>query len=267
MQLSTAQRLKLYVRQPLLSALRIAGNVPVALRETSDGVCVIVEGRTIHVPAALCWKYYRQGWKGRLAKLAAEYGLMTRFSLGRDSLVLDIGANTGDFAHACARLGARVICFEPDPSVYGCLVRNVASTHGIETHDLVVWKEDGEVAFGLAPERHDSSVFAEGAPTVMRPAKRLDHFAKAHGIGQVTLLKCDAEGAEPEVLEGAGDFLHEVAFVSIDTGAERKGARTNRECAALLASREFDVVDERIGTRLMTFGVNRRFQRDVGRVA
>jgi FkbM family methyltransferase len=259
MQLSTAQRFKLHVRQPLLSALGIGGNVPVKLEETEDGVSVLVEGRRVHVPAALCWKYYRQGWEGRLARLEQEYGIGERFTLDEDSVVLDIGANTGEFAHVCARYGARVICFEPDPSVYKCLARNVAETPGVETHDLVVWKEDGEIAFGLAPERHDSSVFAHGAPRVMRRAQRLDSFAKARGIARVTLLKCDAEGAEPEVLEGAGAFLKQVAFVSIDTGAERMGARTNLECASLLEAAGFEVVEDRIGTRHMTYGVNRSF--------
>ena len=257
MQLSTAQRLKLHLRQPLLSALGIGGNVPVRLEQTAEGLAIVIEGRRVHVPAALCWKYYRQGWDARLARLEQEYGIGERFTLDEESVVLDIGANTGEFAHVCARYGARVLCFEPDPSVYKCLVRNVADAAGVETHDVVVWKEDGEVAFGLAPERHDSSVFAEGAPRVMRRAQRLDSFAKAQGLGRVTLLKCDAEGAEPEVLEGAGDFLKQVAFVSIDTGAERMGARTNLECAAILDAAGFDVVEDRIGTRHMTYGANR----------
>lgn len=257
MQLSPAQRLKLHLRQPLLSALGIGGNVAVRLEDSPDGLCVLVDGRRIYVPAALCWKYYRQGWDGRLNRLEQEYGIGERFTLDEDSVVLDIGANTGEFAHVCARYGARVICFEPDPSVFACLMRNVAETPAVEAHDIVVWKEDGEVAFGLAPERHDSSVFAQGAPRVMRRAQRLDSFAATHGVGRVTLLKCDAEGAEPEVLEGAGDFLKSVAFVSIDTGAERMGARTNLECAALLEAGGFEVVDVSIGTRHMTYGVNR----------
>lgn len=257
MSLSLTQRFKLHVRQPVLAALGIGGNVALRLEETPEGTSVLVEGRRVFVPAALCWKYYRQGWQGRLERLAQEYGVGTVFPLDESSIVLDIGANSGEFAHLCARHRARVISFEPDPSVYDCLVRNMRGTPGIETHDFVVWNKDGEIAFGLAPERHDSSVFASQAPTALRPARRLDTFAAERGLDRATLLKCDAEGAEPEVLEGAGEFLRSVNYVSVDTGAERNGARTNKECASILEDKGFEVRETRVGTRLMTYGFNR----------
>lgn len=260
MQLSTVQRLKLHLRQPLLSALGIDGNVPVRLEEDAEGLVAVVDGRRVFIPDALCWKYYRQGWEGRLDRLEREYGVGERFALDETSLVLDVGANTGEFAHVAARYGARARCFEPDPSVYACLVRNTRALAGVSTYEEVVWNADGVVAFGLAPERHDSSVFAEGAPRAERPAVRLDTFARRHGIARVTLLKCDAEGGEPEVLEGAGAFLRDVQFVSIDTGPERNGARTHDACKAILEDAGFEVVEDRVGTRHMTYGVNTRFR-------
>ena len=257
MQLSTVQRLKLHVRQPLLSALKIDGNVPVRLEETADGLVAVVDGRRVHIPAALCWKFYRKGWEGRLDRLEQEYGVGDRFILDETSLVLDIGANTGEFAHVVARHGARAHCFEPDPSVFGCLKKNTAGLAGITVHDRVIWKENGTVSFGIASERHDSSVFAEGAPRVERAAMRLDTFAREAGVTRVSLLKCDAEGAEPEVLEGAGAFLKQIENVSIDTGPERNGERTHDACKAILEGAGFEVIEDRIGTRQMTYGVNK----------
>lgn len=255
MQLSTGQRAKL-LRQRIFAALRINGEKDVRLEEADDGLYVRVDGRRIAVPSPLRWKLYRKGWEARLERLAREYGVGRHAALGPDSVVLDVGANAGEFAHVCARHGARALCFEPDPAVFACLQRNVAELSRVDAFDDVVWKADGEIEFGLAPERADSSVFAEG-PKVKKRAVTIATIARERALTRIDLLKCDAEGAEPEVLEGIGEAFPLIRAVALDTGAERMGARTNAECAAILAANGFDVIEEKIGTRLMTYGVRK----------
>jgi len=255
-QLSAAQRLKL-LRQRLFAALGIGGDVEVRLEETADGVFVRVDGRRIAVPSPLRWKFYRKGWATRLDRLASEYGVGRHVFLDADSVVLDVGANTGDFAHLCARFGARVLCFEPDPAAFACLRKNIAVLNNARAFDCAIWKENGAIDFALAPERADSSVFAEG-PRIKKRAVAIETFAREEGLTRIDLIKCDAEGAEPEVLEGVGDAYPLVRAVALDTGPERKGKRTNEECAAILRANGFEVVDEKIGTRWMTYGVRRR---------
>lgn len=253
MQLPLAQRLKL-ARQRLLAAFGVGGEVDVRLDEAPDGLFVLVEGRRIAVPSPLRWKLYRKGWEARLDRLAREYGVGRFARLGAESVVLDIGANAGEFAHVCARYGARVFCFEPDPTVFACLQKNIAGLANVEAIGDVIWKEDGEIDFALAPERADSSVFADG-PKVKKRAVTIESFVRERRLSRIDLLKCDAEGAEPEVLEGVGAAFPLIRVVALDTGAERQGARTNVECAAILRANGFTVTDEKIGTRQMTFGV------------
>lgn len=253
MQISAVQRLKL-LRQDILAALKIGANVPVAVAETADGLFVTVDGRRIAVPSPLRWKLYRQGWEARLNRLEREYGVGRCAALTAESVVLDIGANAGEFAHVCARYGARVYCFEPDPAVFACLQHNVAGLPNASAHDAVIWKTDGEIDFALAPDRADSSVFAEG-PRVKKRALTIEAFAREQGLSRIDLLKCDAEGAEPEVLEGVGAAWPLIRTVALDTGAERRGARTHEACRTILERRRFGVFDEKIGTRFMTYGV------------
>lgn len=259
MQLSPVLRLKL-LRQRVLAALHIDSNVEVSLEEAPDGLFVRVEGARIAVPSPLRWKLYRQGWAARLDRLAREYGVGRHVWLGPDSVVLDIGANAGEFAHVCARLGARVYCFEPDPAVFACLQKNIASLANTSAHDDVVWKENGEIDFALAPDRADSSVFASG-PRVRKRAVTIEAFARGHSISRIDLIKCDAEGAEPEVLEGIGAAFPLVRAVALDTGPEREGERTNEACAAILRANGLEVIDEKIGTRSMTYGLRRDTRR------
>ncbi len=255
LQLPLAQRLKL-ARQRVLAVLRVGGNVDVRLEESAEGLFVCVEAARIAVPSPLRWKLYRQGWAARLDRLEREYGVGRHFTLGPQSVVLDIGANVGEFAHVCARYGARTFCFEPDPDVFACLQQNIAALRDASAFDCVVWKEDGAVDFGLAPARADSSVFADG-PHIVKAAKTIAAMAREQSFARIDLVKCDAEGAEPEVLEGIGDAFPMVHAVALDTGAERKGKRTNDSCAAILRANGFDVIDETIGTRNMTFGLRR----------
>lgn len=253
MQLSAAQRLKL-LRQRILAALRIGGAVDVRLDETADGLFVRVDGRRIAVPSPLRWKLYRKGWEARLDRLEHEYGVGRHATLTPESIVIDVGANAGEFAHVCARYGARVYCFEPDPSVFACLASNIATLEKAQAFDDVIWNNDGEIDFALAPERADSSVFADG-PRMKKRTVTIASFACNNALSRIDLIKCDAEGAEPEVLEGVGEAFPLVRAVALDTGPERRGARTNEACAAILRRNGFSVIDEKIGTRWMTYGV------------
>lgn len=255
MQLSPGQRLKL-LRQDALAALKIGGNVRVRLEESAEGVFIHVEGERISVPSALRWKLYRKGWQARLDRLEREYGVNQYFRLSADSVVLDVGANAGEFAHVCARYGARVHCFEPDPDVFACLRRNIARLANAEAHDAVIWKSDGAIEFALAPARADSSVFAEG-PKVRKQAVTVASLSRTLGLPRIDLIKCDAEGAEPEVLESVGVAWPLVRGVALDTGPERAGARTDGACRAILEREGFAVIDEKVGTRLMTYGLRR----------
>jgi len=253
LQLSPVQRLKL-ARQRVLAFLGAGGNVDVRLEEAPGGLFVLVDGQRIAVPSPLRWKLYRKGWAARLDRLEREYGVGRHATLGPGSVVLDVGANAGEFAHVCARRGASVFCFEPDPGAYSCLQKNVSELAGVVACDDVIWKENGDIEFALAPERADSSVFAEG-PKIRRRAVTIESIASEYGLSRIDLIKCDAEGAEPEVLEGVGAAFPIVRAIALDTGPERQGKRTNMECAAILNANGFRIVEERIGTRWMTYGL------------
>ena len=203
------------------------------------------------------WKLYRKGWAKRMRELQAAYGVDRYFPLNSNSVVLDIGANTGDFTLGVAAQCARVYCFEPDPQAYRALQRNVAGLGNVVLVNKVVWKADEPVSFGLETARADSSVFSEAAERVEVPGVRLKTFIEEQGIERVTLVKCDAEGAEPEVLEGVLDAAARIDGFAFDTGAERGGACTNEACEKLLRDYGFEAFTEPAGGRQMTYGLRR----------
>ena len=110
------QRLKL-LRQSVYAALSFRGHVPLAIEDCPLGAAIQVKDATVYVPSALRWKLYKKGWCARLDQLEREYGVGRHVVLGPESVVIDIGANVGEFAHIAARYGARIICIEPDPFI------------------------------------------------------------------------------------------------------------------------------------------------------
>lgn len=256
-ELPLKQRLKL-VRQSVYATLGFRGHVRLSVSADPLGAEIQVEDRTIHVPSVLRWKLYKKGWRARLNQLEREYGVGRHCKLGKDDVVLDIGANAGEFAHIAARYGARIFCAEPDPRAFACLEANTAALPGVSLHDALLWKDCSAIPFFSAPERADSSIFDEGqGPKLTKKAITLEQFCADNAIARIDFLKCDAEGAEPEVLEGAGAMLQKIRFIALDTGAERQGARTHKECRAILETNGFNVIDETVGKRLMTYGLNR----------
>lgn len=249
-------RLKL-LRQSLYGMLGYKNNVRLALLEEADGLTIEFEGRKHAIPDVLRWKLYRWGWAKRERELKLAYGVGVHFEV-KGGVVLDVGANTGDFALSVAGECSHVYCFEPDPKAALSLKRNIAPHTNITLVPKVVWKADEPVSFGLETSRADSSVFSEAKERVEVPGVTLQSFIREAGIKRVALVKCDAEGAEPEVLEGvleAAKFIDGFAF---DTGAERLGKSTEKECERLLRDYGYEAFTTVAGGRQMTYGVRRR---------
>ena len=243
------------MRQDALAAVGLHGHKRVRLAAHPLGAEVrVFDGRVV-VPSPFRWKLYRKGWEARLDQLAAEYGVGRHIVLTGASVVIDVGANAGEFAHVCARAGARVYCIEPDAATRACLVENIRELTNATAHDALFWKNETTVPFASIPAHADSSVFAESAQSELRRATTLDGFCAQNDIKNIDLLKCDAEGAEPEVLQGAEKMLAHCRVVAVDTGAERRGERTHAACRAILERHGFQVVDEAVGKRLMTYGL------------
>lgn len=254
MHIPTPIRLKLF-RQWALATLGLKRNVHLKLTEEAGVLYIHFEGKQHAIPDILRWKVYRHGWVSRTNELKAAYGVGRYFNLNRQSVVIDIGANTGDFTLGVAPLCKSVYCFEPDPKAHKCPTLNLAKSPNVEIVRKGVWKKDETISFGLETARADSSVFSQAIERVEIDGITLDSFIKEKKINRVALVKCDAEGAEPEVLQGALASASLIDGFAFDTGAERAGQCTDKECEELLRSYGYKTFTEVAGGRQMTYGL------------
>ncbi len=253
--LSPAERLK-FMRHGLYATVGYQRRAPLRLQE-ADGYCRISapDGSVLRVSPE-SWRHYKRGLTARLRSLDAQY-----FFTALDpppGPVLDVGAHVGEFSLLALNQGRTVYAVEPDPDALACLRRNLADKKALKVIDALIWNAEEDVTFSLAASQADSSIFGTGNPgnatgTICRRTTTLDQIAADHKIDALAFLKCDAEGAEPEVLEGGRRLLLRTARVAIDTGPERSGSRTTVACETLLRDAGFAVHTRNRG-RVVTYG-------------
>jgi len=133
-------------------------------------------------------------------------------------IVLDIGANIGIHTlHMARRVGrqGRVLAFEPNVVVREELEKNISINKitNVSVLKVALWERGGEETFyfpedgmeamgGLKP----NSRFKVASEAKVETA-RLDSVLAQLNIRQVDFIKIDVEGAELNVLKGAGSLL------------------------------------------------------------
>lgn len=157
--------------------------------------------------------------------------------LSAGGTLLDIGANIGLVSvPATERTGIRTLAFEPDPRNAELLRRNVA-LHGLEervtVHETALFSRDGAMSLGRDASNHGdhrllAATSTRGAPepaasdaapapranpspetpvvATARLATLLDDTTLA-ALPRPVVAKIDTQGAEVDVLEGAGETL------------------------------------------------------------
>jgi FkbM family methyltransferase len=138
-----------------------------------------------------------------------------------DSLIsgtfIDVGAHVGFFTLPAARrlvdLG-RVIAIEPHPARFRFLRENVAR-NGLANVDCLpcaVGEREGTATLydldaSLVPHPRDVSLEHSHGRPFRVPLRTIDGLCEEAGISDITLVKIDVEGFEPQVLRGMRSTL------------------------------------------------------------
>ncbi|MDA4113605.1 MAG: FkbM family methyltransferase [Thaumarchaeota archaeon] len=121
-----------------------------------------------------------------------------------DGVFVDVGANLGFYSVLACKGGNRVISVEPNPTVASCLKENLennCSPGKYTVHNVAAWKENGISHFDT-PNRSGVGHISESGIVVQ--TRSVDSLLN----GQIPdMIKIDAEGAEPEILEGMKSTL------------------------------------------------------------
>ena len=160
---------------------------------------------------------YKDGLAPRARDLGRSY-FLDRIDFNAGDAVLDCGANVGDFYlwFLLNKIDIDYTGFEPSPVEFSCLRKNV---EGQSVHNIGLWNKTDELTFYVSSQGADSSLIEPRHydEKIVVQTKRLESMIER----PVKLLKLEAEGAEPEILEGLGDKLSSIEYITADLGYER----------------------------------------------
>jgi FkbM family methyltransferase len=149
----------------------------------------------------------------------------------RIDVVLDVGANVGQWAADLRELGYRdwIVSFEPLSAAFAQLRKRAARDPRWKTVNLALGPNPGKATINIAGNSQSSSLLpmldqhVKSAPqsayvgreeiTVQTLATALDEH---RALGQRSYVKIDAQGYERLILDSGGDALSQVAGVQLE---------------------------------------------------
>jgi FkbM family methyltransferase len=175
------------------------------------------------------------------------------------NLVLDVGANAGQYGRHLIRSGyrGRIVSFEPLPSAYEKLRMNRWSFGAWRVEPVALGAEDSTATLNVSGNSQSSSLqpmlaaHVEAAPnasyvsTCDVQVRRLDGlFDQHYRSGDHCYLKLDVQGHEHQVIAGAERCLDRITAIQMELSIEPlyEGAQTWREAIDFM---------EQLGFKLM----------------
>ena len=193
--------------------------------------------------------FYSRGLKHRYQSLLIEYSLNNLFQLkiNKNDLIIDCGANIGEFSKGIFKFlnNKNIICFEPDPDEFVIMEKNCCFSN-LKHQKLGLSNVDGVSTFYLNNITGDSSIISDGGSTNKMSIQtvRLDNFINKNYKNKIIgILKVEAEGFEPEVLEGCENIFHKIKYITVDCGPERNGLTTFKEINDNLVKNNFSLIN------------------------
>ena len=205
---------------------------------------VKTEAGIFHTPTVYRTLNLSSGLEWRTNLLAKSYGISyfkTVFSK-KNPVVIDIGANIGEFSMYCVKKNSKVYSVEHDKVVFPMLKLNVEKFFpNIVPFNMSISNNTGKQNLYYAT--------LTGSTTIVEPIKT-DDYEKIELENFSSENKCDAEGAEPEIIKGLRKNSDRIGYITIDTIGERNGEDTTDEVVELLKERNFEIIkipDEQMG--------------------
>jgi len=172
--------------------------------------------------------------------------------------ILDVGANTGQFAYYTRKIGYKndIISFEPLTSAFGILEKFAKSDPNWHVNNYAIGNLDGTIDINISLNSQSSSIL-EMMPDHVKSAPDSAYEGKEqvaiHKIDTIignfvnnystTFMKIDTQGFEKNVLEGAKESLKKIRGLQLELSLVElyKGETLIRDMINLIEDQGFTI--------------------------
>ncbi len=171
--------------------------------------------------------------------------------------VLDVGANTGQYASGLRNLGykGQIISFEPLPNEFKILTSNASHDSNWATNNFALGAKNELAQFSVAANSVSSSFLPVDqrvdvgltdltmVEKISVSVKTLDSvFTQCSAGFQNLYLKIDTQGFESQVISGASDSLPRIEFVQMEASLVPNyvGEMPIEEMISIMRSKNFE---------------------------
>jgi len=173
--------------------------------------------------------------------------LLNEIDFNDKDLIFDIGANTGDLKIYFNNKNIKIeyYGFEPGKIEFESLKKN---NQNDKVFNLALGEKNATLPFYYNPEYGDSSLVEMKGYNEKYDVRvnTLAHFIKDKNLTKtkIKLIKLEAEGYEPEILNGLDIFTENIEYISADLGFERGIDQTSTfpQAKNILLKRNFEII-------------------------
>lgn len=246
--LSVQTALKRHTSERFRMWLRLhAGASPMAI---ADEIRQVPDGRRFHIGPD--WIYWALAMG---MEFEPELSTVVRKLVGDGETIVDVGANFGWYATLFAQQAGpcgKVIAFEPVPSTLARLRENLELNRlsdRVTTVQSAVGSACGEATIYVFDKlSHSCASLSRLGESEYRatptPVVTLDSYIDAQRLERVDFLKCDVEGSELSVLQGAARLLSRpdapIVLIELNSNTSRSFGYEKQDVWRALKSAGYD---------------------------